>query len=156
MERTVFSQKVDDLIDGLASERRRLERELDREVPLPPVLYHVALRNSSKRMIDEGIRPSRVLGSEDKVVCLSDDLDFAVGVVCTEHKIPIEEAKRRLVVFEVETGYKGGGMDVNNFRNYLRKSDPEARGIDALAIHEVHYVGVIPPEAIAVDNTWNK
>lgn len=146
---------ADELIMALDAQRERLYREMEREVPLPSVLYHVTLKKDVRRIIETGLKPSMLLDSDVPVVSLSDDLDFAVGVVCKQHSIPEEEAKKRLAVFEVETGYKGGGMDQDNFRNYLRKADTEARGADAPEIHEVHYVGVVPPEAIVLDESWN-
>lgn len=120
-----------------------LEHELEKEIPLPKVLYHATKRGNRTRIENEGIKPSKLIFSDDLVVSLSDDPGYAISVVCKQHDIPPEKVD----VWQIETMR----LQKAKIRNYLRKENKEEiNPLKAYAIHEVHYYGLIEPEWIAL------
>lgn len=139
-----FSLNFDDIENDVREARRAIEREADRELPLPEFLYHVTKKSNVRRIMQEGLRPSALYDSRfDSAVSLSDDIPFAKEVV----GITQEANTGSMAVLKINTQYLAEGRT----RNHLKRADPQNPDrTKRFAIHEVHYEGDIPPEAIEV------
>lgn len=131
-------------IDEFTEEMHRRHKKLDeRRKPLPEKLYHVTTRQKAAQIMREGLDPSKLILEDREVVCLSDDINFALGVAGVTQKV----SPQNLVALEIDTQY----LTPSRIHNYLTKEDPEnSDPIEAAAIHEVHYESTIPPEAIKI------
>jgi len=58
-------EEVEELVGFLDAQARRLEKELDRELPLPKYLFHATTRESNDQIRNKklGLQPSQLLRS---------------------------------------------------------------------------------------------
>lgn len=114
-----------------------------RRKPLPEKIYHVTTRENAQQIMQEGLDPSKLYFEDRKVVSLSDDIDFAIGVA----RITQNTNPHNLVVLEIDTEY----LTPSRIHNYLREAEPDNPDpMEAAAIHEVHYESTISPVAIKI------
>lgn len=120
-----------------------------RRLPLPDKLYHVTTKQNAQQILREGLDPSKLYLEDREVVSLSDDIDYAIGVV----RITQKTHPYSLAVLEIDTRH----LSPSRVHNFLRKADPDnPNPLDAAAIHEVHYESVISPDALKIVKHQNK
>lgn len=140
-------KSIDEFTEAMKRQLKKIdEKEAyfeKRRKPLPEKLYHVTTRQNAQQIMREGLDPSKLILEDRKVVSLSDDIDFAIGVAEETQKTK----KGNLVVLEIDTEY----LTPSRAHNYLMKPDPDNPDpFEAAEIHEVHYESAIPPEAIKI------
>lgn len=144
MESNNRMESLDRVIQIMDEHFKNQDKERERKKPLPEKLYHVTTKQNISTILGgdgDGLNPTKLKFEDKEVVCLSDDIDFALRVAQnTQNTDP-----RNLAVLEIDTQY----LLPSRTHNYLRKADPSASNpVDAAEIHEVHYDGNIPSDAI--------
>lgn len=138
-------------------EKNRRQVELRRfEHPLPPVLYHITTKSSAERILAEGLSPSLRLQGDAEVVSMTDDINFGKRVATKTQKVKNPED---LIILQIDTNK----LDRSSAESFLEEKMVdvllpefikilEARNPQVLEehLHEVHYHGVVPPEAISM------
>lgn len=148
-----FQNKLEKFDETISSRRKELQeqeiQEKQREVMLPEKVYHVTTKQKAQQIIQEGLNPTKLIFEDKEVVCLSDDVNFAMNVASVTQNV----APQNLVVLEIDTQY----LMPSRVHNYLRKADfDNSRSLDAAPIHEIHYDSIITPEAIKIIKIDNK
>jgi len=83
---------------------------------LPEKNYHVTTRKNAQQIMREGLDPSKLYLEDRKVISLSDDIDFAIGVA----RVTCDATPKNLVVLEIDTQY----LTPSRIHNYLRGAEP--------------------------------
>jgi hypothetical protein len=104
---------------------------------LPEALFHATTKEGARKVRVEGLKPSPLQFEDNKVISLSDSIQYAKFCASQTQGVPPDE----LTILEITTQ----GIDREEAKSYLQMDNPYIKGEK---LHEVHYAKAINPDWI--------